>query len=71
MSGWLNLTQQGLAPCKRHQALLGARVRAKFAFLHKKEREILQVWVRPSLYIRLILVEMLNENKLSLSSYLT
>ena len=25
MSGWLDLTQQGLAPCKKRQAALGAR----------------------------------------------
>jgi len=24
-SGWLNLSRQGLSPCKRHQASLGAR----------------------------------------------
>ena len=24
MSGWLDLAQQGLSPCKKHQALLGA-----------------------------------------------
>jgi len=24
MGGWLDLTQQGLSPCKKHQASLGA-----------------------------------------------